>query len=169
VLGQYQLATPGVGGGDNASIRLDDENEPQPDVTLIVQPGYGGRTVLSADDYLEGSPELIAEVAASSVSLDLNARLRAYERNKVLEYVVWRVEDEAVDWFILRRGKYRPLPAGPDGVVRSVTFPGLWMDVGALVRDDRPALLAALNRGLASAEHAAFVARLRAAPKPPKG
>lgn len=104
-----------------------------------------------------------------SANLDLNARLRAYERNKVLDYVVWRVEDEAVDWFVLRRGKYRPLAPDADGIVRSGVYPGLWVDVTALVRDDGTALLAALNRGLASPEHAAFVERLRAAHKPPKG
>jgi hypothetical protein len=33
-LAQYQAATPGVRGSDNATLRLDLRNEPQPDVIL---------------------------------------------------------------------------------------------------------------------------------------
>src|SRR5262245_55052697 len=90
-LGVYQAATPGVQAADNASIRLDMDNEPQPDVAMIVLPTHGGRVRISEDDYVEGAPELVAEVAASSTSIDLNTKLRVYRRNQVQEYIVWRV------------------------------------------------------------------------------
>ncbi len=73
-LGVYKAATPGVGLADNATVRLDAENEPQPDALLRME--IGGQSQITADDYLEGAPELIVEVAASSASYDLHEKLR---------------------------------------------------------------------------------------------
>jgi Uma2 family endonuclease len=162
-LGVYGANTPGVGGGDNGTVRLDLENEPQPDAALIIEPSCGGQVQLSADDYVEGAPELVAEVAASSASIDLNTKLRAYRRNNVREYIVWRVLDRAVDWFVLRRGQYDRLPLSPDGLYRSEVFPGLWLDPAALTRSDPATVLQVVLQGVASPEHAAFVARLQQA------
>src|SRR5208337_5501936 len=67
-LGNYETDTPGVEAGDNASIRLDLDNEPQPDAFLIIRPERGGQARISEDDYIEGAPELVAEVASSSAS-----------------------------------------------------------------------------------------------------
>jgi hypothetical protein len=161
-MGHYRWATPGVLGGDNGSIRLDMDNMPQPDAFLMVLPSHGGRAHLSEDDYVERGPELIAEVAASSVSFDLNAKFHVYRRNEVQEYVVWRVEDQVIDWFVFQDGRYERLPLGPANVYRSVVFPGLWLDPVALIRDDAKSLLNVINEGLAIPEHAAFVARLQA-------
>ena len=166
-LGCYRAGTPGVRGGDNGTVRLDLENEPQPDAALIVEPGCGGKVKLSADDYIEGSPDLVAEVAASTASLDLNAKLRVYLRHQVGEYLVWRVFDQAIDWFILRPGRYERLAPGPDGVYRSETFPGLWLDASALVGGDLATVLRVVQQGMASPEHSAFIARLKAAPGTP--
>jgi Uma2 family endonuclease len=160
-IGTYAAGTPGLGAGDNGSIRLDLDNEPQPDVFLIIEPEHGGRVVISEDDYVEGAPDLAAEVAASSVSYDLGKKLRVYRRNGVREYVVWRVQDRAVDWFVLRDGDYEPLALGVDGLLRSEVFPGLWLDSAALLRGDLATVLAVVQRGLASPEHADFAARLR--------
>jgi Uma2 family endonuclease len=167
-LGVYEANTPGTQGGDNASVRLDLDNEPQPDATLIIDPARGGRVRLSADDYVEGAPELVAEVSASSASIDRNTKLRVYRRNGVQEYLVWRVLQDAVDWFVLHQGQYEPLAAGPDGLLRSEVFPGLWLDPAALVRGDLAEVLRVLQQGLDSPEHGAFVARLgQAAPGTP--
>ena len=76
---------------DNSTVRLDLDNEPQPDALLLIDPARGGQVRFSPDDYIEGSPELVAEVASSSVSYDLHAKLHVYRRNGVREYVVWRV------------------------------------------------------------------------------
>jgi Uma2 family endonuclease len=165
-LGFYKVATPGVKGGDNTSTRLDLDNEPQPDVVLLIDPAKGGRVRLSPDGYIEDAPELVAEVASSSASYDLNDKLKVYRRNGVREYIVWRVRDRQIDWFVLKRGKYLRLRLDKSGVYRSQIFPGLWLDPAALVREDNATLYATLQRGLASPEHAAFVARLNPEPKP---
>ena len=111
-------------GGDNATLRLDLDNEPQPDGYLRLLPECGGQARL-VDGYVTGAPELIVEIAASSASYDLHEKLNAYRRNGVREYVVWRVWDQAVDWFVLRGGRFEPLAAsrwnlserGPSGAL----------------------------------------------------
>jgi Uma2 family endonuclease len=157
----YSSLTPGTQGGDNGSIRLDLENMPQPDLFLIISPSHGGRVRISEDDYVEGAPELIVEIASSSASYDLHEKSRVYRRNGVSEYVVWRTRDAAIDWFALREGRYEPLARGEDGTYRSEVFPGLWLDPDALVRSDHARVLAVVQQGAATPEHAAFVERLR--------
>ena len=160
-LANYRSATPGIMIADNSSTRLDLDNEPQPDAILLLDPAKGGQARIAPDDYVEGAPELVAEVASSSVSYDLDVKLKVYRRNGVREYIVWRVLDGQIDWFTLRDGQYLPLSVDDSGIYKSEVFPGLWLDPAALVRDDTPAVTAALNRGLASSEHADFLARLR--------
>jgi Uma2 family endonuclease len=162
-LAVYKASTPGTDAGDNSTVRLDTDNEPQPDAALIVRPEHGGRVTFDADGYLNGSPDLVAEISASTASIDLNSKLNVYRRNQVQEYVVWRVYDAAVDWFVFRAGQFAPLVPDPaDGLLKSETFPGLWLDATALVRRDLAAVLAAVTRGLASPEHAAFARQLAA-------
>jgi hypothetical protein len=165
-LGVYRANTPGVRGADNATVRLDLDNEPQPDAFLFIEPALGGQAQVSPDGYLVGAPEWVGEVAASSVSIDLNTKLRIYHRNGVREYLVWRVQDLAIDWFILRQSTYVPLPLNAAGHYQSEVFPGLWLDPGALTRFDLAAVLQVLQQGLASPEHATFVAKLQQARKP---
>jgi Uma2 family endonuclease len=162
-LGSYETDTPGVEAGDNGSIRLDLDNEPQPDAYLIIRPECGGQARISADDYIEGAPELVGEVSSSSVSYDLGKKLNVFRRNGVLEYVVWRVLDRQVDWFVNRDGRFELMPPSADGILRSTVFPGLWLDPNALVRGDKAMVKQVLQQGLDSAEHADFVARLERA------
>jgi Uma2 family endonuclease len=159
-LGLYSARTPGVEGGDNASLRLDMDNEPQPDGFLMIFPAHGGQARIDDEDYVVGGPELVAEVASSSASYDLHAKFHMYRRNGVREYIAWRVRDQAIDWFVLREGRYEPLAPGPNGLYRSDVFPGLRLDPAALLRGDMATVLRVLEQGLASAEHEAFVARL---------
>src|SRR5436189_5611344 len=70
----YEGNTPGVESGDNTTILLGDEGEPQPDLFLRILPEYGGQSRTTADDYVEGAPELIAEIAHSSQAIDLHAK-----------------------------------------------------------------------------------------------
>ena len=158
----YCAVTPGVQAADNATIRLDLDNEPQPDALLRVEPESGGRSRLSADDYVEGSPELIVEVAASSASHDLHDKMRAYRRNGVQEYLVWRVYEKQFDWFVLSDDVYKPLTPDASGLFHSQIFPGLRLAVEALLAGDVADVLAALQTGVGTPEHAAFVERLRA-------
>jgi hypothetical protein len=162
LLGNYATATPGTDTASNGSIRLDMDNMPQPDGFLLILPSHGGRAQISEDDYVERGPELVAEVAASTVSFDLHTRLPVYRRNEVQEYIVWRVEDQAVDWFVLRDQRYERLLLGPGDIYRSEVFPGLWVDPVALVREDMQRVTEILSQGLATPEHATFVAQLQA-------
>ncbi|AFY69974.1 protein of unknown function DUF820 [Thalassoporum mexicanum PCC 7367] len=160
-LGTYQAATPGIDCFDNATVRLDADNEPQPDALLRIE--QGGQSQISADDYIEGAPELIVEIAASSVSIDLHAKLNVYRRNQVQEYLVWRVYDGAIDWFRLHRGRYEQLAIAADqaeGMICSAVFPGLWLDSIALLAGDMAKVLIALQQGLATTEHQAFTQQL---------
>jgi Uma2 family endonuclease len=159
-LGVYRAGTPGVEGGDNPTLRLDLDNEPQPDAFLRILPEYGGQSHQSGK-YVGGAPELIVEVAASSASYDLHDKLHAYRRNEVREYVVWRVWDRAIDWFVLRDDRYQRLQLDAEGQYQSEIFPGLWLAPAALLRSDLAQVLAVLQQGLASPEHAEFVNRLQ--------
>jgi Uma2 family endonuclease len=159
-LALYESYTPGVIVGDNSTARLDLDNEPQPDALLMIAPECGGQARISEDDYVEGAPELVAEVASSSASFDRHTKLHVYRRNGVLEYLLWRTLDKDFDWFVLYEGEYKRIPPDADGIVRSHIFPGLWLDVPALLRGDLAAVLSVLQRGLATSEHADFVKRL---------
>jgi Uma2 family endonuclease len=167
-LGNYSAYTPGVDGGNSCHIRMDRNNMPQPDGILFIRPECGSQVRIDADDYLDGAPDLIGEVAATGASLELHDKLVVYRRNDVREYIVWRVFDRQIDWFVLRAEGYVKLTAGDDGVLRSTNFPGLWLDPGALLREDHETLLAVLRRGRETPEHAAFVEELRRARVEPK-
>ncbi len=159
-LGMYSVATPGVDVGNNATVRLDPDNEVQPDALLRLEPATGGRSSISTDDFVEGPPELIVEIAASSAAYDMHDKLKVYRRNGVQEYLVWQVYDKRLDWFRLSEGEYLPLTPDESGVIRSQVFPGLVLAVAALLEGDLAKVLAELQKGLATAEHAAFVERL---------
>lgn len=160
VIGNYWVATPGVVASDNSSLRLDLGNLPQPDTYLRILPGYGGRTRRSPEGYIEGAPELVAEVAASSASYDLHEKLEAYRRNGVDEYLVWQTYENQLAWFVLHGGRYQELSARSDGVLCSEAFPGLWLDAAALLRSDLPSVKDVVDQGIRSPEHAAFAAKL---------
>lgn len=134
---------------------------PQPDAHLRIQEEYGGRSHLDENGYLVGGPELVAEVAASSASHDLSDKFQAYQRNQVQEYIVWRVFDKAVDWFLLQHDSY--ITNEPkDGILQSRIFPGLWLDPAALIRRDMERVLEVLREGMAVPEYAEFVERIKA-------
>ncbi len=116
-LGVYRAATVGIGLADNTTVRLDLDNEPQPDALLRIETDFGGQSRISLDDYVEGAPELIVEIASSSASYDLHDKLKAYRRNGVQEYIVWRVIDRQLDWFHLQAGEYIPCQPDESGVI----------------------------------------------------
>ncbi len=160
-LGTYRLATPGVEVLHNATAILGEESEPQPDLGLRVLPEYGGRSRTTEDDYVEGPPELLAEIAHSSRAIDMNQKRDDYQQAGVLEYLVLCVEERELHWFHFpSRRMIRP---DRKGVARSRVFPGLWIDVAALLERDGSRLAAAVQRGLAAPAHAAFVRRLEKA------
>jgi Uma2 family endonuclease len=152
-LGMYKIVTPKVELGDNPTVRLDLDNSPQPDAVLLID---GGQARISSDDYVEGAPELVVEIAASSAAYDLYDKKRAYRRNGVREYLVWRVYDKQLDWFSLEAGKYIKLEPDNEGIMRSQVFPGLWLATSQLLSGKMNEVLAVLQQGLDSAEHQEF-------------
>jgi len=157
-LGVYKAATPGIGLADNATVLIDTDNEPQPDALLRIE--TGGQSRINKDDYVEGAPELIVEIAASSASYDLHEKLKVYRRNQVQEYLIWRVYDYQFDWFRLQQGEYIQLQPNADNIICSQIFPGLWLDKTALLGGDLGKVLTVVQQGLASPEHENFISKL---------
>jgi len=157
-LGFYKAFTPNLQLGDNCTVRLDLDNEPQPDALLRIE--VGGQSTISQDDYVEGAPELIVEIAASTVSIDFNQKLKVYRRNGVKEYLVWRVLDSEFDWFRLNAGEYIKVEPDSNGIIYSQVFPGLWLDKAALLAGNLAKVLEVLQQGLASQSHQDFVQQL---------
>lgn len=157
-LGVYSTATPGVDGADNATTRLDIDNEPQPDVLL--RRVEGGASYISEDGYVEGAPELVAEIAASSAAIDLGTKKNVYRRNGVQEYLVWQTFDNQLSWFRLQDEDYALIEPDNDGIIRSTVFPGLWLSVPDLLDGNMIAVLNVLQMGLSTIEHQAFVTSL---------
>ena len=157
----YRRATPGTRHMGGATAILSDEDEPQPDGGLWIV----GR---NADDYLEGIPELLFEVADATEQTDRTVKRRVYERRGVPEYLLVLARRDAV-WWLVRddEGVFVRMPPDEDGLLRSRLFPGLRLDAAALFDEDGAAVFAALDRGLGSPEHAAFRTTLADTPDPP--
>jgi Uma2 family endonuclease len=158
----YRIGTPGTVVADNSTTQLEPRNVPQPDAALYVAPAFGGTVTISEDGYIQGAPELVVEIATTSASYDLGPKMTGYARNGVREYIVLRTHDAALDWFVLRNAAYDSLAPASDGIHRSESFPGLWLDAAALIAGDMARVNAVLQQGLQSPEHARFVADLQA-------
>jgi hypothetical protein len=161
VFGLYEAATPGVEAAGSATIILSEESEPQPDVTLRLTQASGGRSRVNDGNYVEGPPELLAEVAYSSRAIDMNQKREDYQQPGVLEYLVLCVEEQELHWFAFEKGKM--IRASRDGIARSRVFPGLWVDVQALLAQNTPRLIEVVQQGIASRPHASYLQRLERA------
>ena len=157
------MCTPGLEAASNCSLRLDHDNETQPDLVLRL-PTTLGHSWVSADDFLEGAPELVVDVVATRASYALHQKLHVYRRRGVAEYLVHRVDDGVVDWFVLRDGAYERQEPDARGQLHSTVFPGLSLDLAALLRGDLLGLRAVVEAAVAAAgpSHAALVHKLRA-------
>lgn len=140
-LAAYVAAHPDVLMSGPGTVILDGDNEPEPDAVLMFRPEAGGQAYLSEKDYIVGAPELVIEISASSVSVDLGDKMRAYRRNGVREYIVWSTYDEQIRWFVLRGGDFELLEPDGTGVVHSSVFEGLRLHVPALLRGDLAVVL----------------------------
>jgi Uma2 family endonuclease len=161
-LSYYQEYTPGVEVLDNTSTVLDVKGEPQPDAQLRILSECGGQT--QADRrFVRGVPELVVEVSQATRYTDRGPKFDAYERAGVPEYIVRALDPDELLWFVLRDGKLVELAADSDGLYRSRVFPGLWLDPQAMIAGNTRRLREVLDRGLATDEHASFIARLAAA------
>jgi Uma2 family endonuclease len=156
----YSAGLRSVRHSANSTVRLGADDVPQPDAFLRILPEYGGRSRLDEKGYIQGPPELVAEIAASSANLDARQKRESYRRCEIPEYLLWRTEDRQINWWYLHEDEYVPLPQS-DGVLRSRVFPGLWLDVRAALARDGAGLIAKLNEGMRSDEYLRFVERLR--------
>lgn len=159
-LANYQMNTLGLDLLDNITYIANETYEPQPDTVLRIEEEYGGKSWVNEDDYLEGSPELIVEIASSSASYDLHDKLEIYQEKQVQEYIVWRVLDEQIDWFSLENGKYQKLNADENGIIESKLFKGLRINISALLEDDLKKVLRDLQSGLQSEVYKKFAKQL---------
>jgi Uma2 family endonuclease len=168
-LDHYQRFTPGVEGGDGVTVKLNLEGEPQPDHILLIPRELGGQIGVDIGGYYTGAPDLVVEIARSSRLHDLTQKKADYQRAGVLEYLVFTLDPERVHWFIRGARRFAVLHPDSDGIYRSKAFPGLWLDPGAIFAQERAQRDAILEQGIATPEHAAFVAKLakaRAGRKP---
>ena len=156
----YDEATPGCQAGVDCTWKMGPKDVPQPDLFLRILPEYGGQSRVE-QPYAAGAPELIVEVSGSSLSRDLGVKLELYRRVGVLEYVTVLLEQEKVTWRRLSRGRYLEIKPDGDGLLRSRVFGGLWLDPAALWSRKR-SVRTAVEKGLRSLEHTAFVRRLAA-------
>ncbi len=163
-LGIYEDATPGVEAYDNATTIMGDESEPQPDACLLIVPEKGGQARFTDEDYLEGAPEFIGEIASSSESFDLHSKKRDYERAGVKEYLVYASRQKKIHWFILGASGFEELALSADGYFHSRVFPGLWLDPQAFTVLDGNRLMGCLTLGLSTTEHGEFVLQLNRLP-----
>ena len=147
---------------DNAALRLDNENEFQPDALLRLPTGRGGRSRVTEDEYLAGAPELEVAVAASTAAIDAHAKKQVYARSGVQEYVLVMALEEEIEWWVLREGVYELLAEDEDGIVKSEVFPGLWLKADAFWDEDLAQVLAVLQEGISSDAHRVFVEQLSA-------
>jgi Uma2 family endonuclease len=159
-LGLYFMSTKGVQLLDNTTFIVNEHHEPQPDCVLRIEEGCGGKSWINDDDYLEGSPELTVEIAASTASYDLHDKLEMYEQKSVQEYIMWRVLDNQIDWFSLENGKYQRLSADDRGIIESKVFSGLRLNIKAMLNDDLTQVLQDLQSGITSKSHKEFVKNL---------
>jgi Uma2 family endonuclease len=160
-LSQYHFSTPGTDAFDNTTTIIDDANEYQPDLQLIIRPEYGGQGV-ALDKYVQGAPQLVVEVAATSAAYDLFEKFEVYQQAGVSEYLVVLAREQEVRWFVSREGKFQTLQPDANGVLKSPMFPGLWLDAKSLFEDHPAGLSTTLQAGLADPAHAEFVRQLAA-------
>lgn len=161
-LATYAFSTPGVRSGGPGTIRgTGKKSSPEPDAILRIMPEYGGRALSDSKGYLIRGPELILEISNTTTQIDLGPKLRIHQADGVPEYFVWRTRHQVIDWFQLERGEYVPLVPDADGILKSRVFPGLWLDPNAMIAGDMAKVLAVVQHGIASPEHAKFVEKLR--------
>lgn len=160
-LAVYKLATPGCQGANNTTWLMGRSSAPQPDVSLRILPEYGGQS-RKKGRYASGAPEFLTEVCVSSTAYDLHQKLEVYEEAGVKEYLAVLVREQEVRWHRLVRRRFKVVAAPADGVYCSAVFPGLWLDSVALLANDTPRVMAVLQEGINTPEHAEFVQRLAA-------
>ncbi len=101
----------------------------QPDLLFIRRDRLG---IYESGSIVEGAPDLVIEVLSPSTRMvDLVPKAALYARGGVSEYWVADPDEHSLVVYVLREGRYEPVPAEA-GKVRSFALPGLVVDLGAL-------------------------------------
>lgn len=79
----------------------------------------------------------------------------------VTEYLVLLTYEQEVRWFSFAQGETVQLEPNADGVLQSRVLPGLQLEPARFWQGNLTGVIEGLRRGLATSEHAAFVARLQ--------
>lgn len=153
----YSLATPGCRPAVEGTWLMGEGQVPQPDATLRILPEYGGQSRVEGL-FPAGAPELVVEISISSRSRDFGTKKRLYERMGVREYLIVVPRIRELVGFGLAPSGF--VPADTADGFRSAVFPGLWLDTNSLWALDLTGMNAVLQQGIASPEHAEFVAKL---------
>ena len=160
-IGHYVVATEGLKATSDTSVQFGPQDMPQPDVVVRIKEQYGGKSHL-VDGMLHGVPEFLIEVAASSAAYDLYVKKQLYAAQGVQEYLVHAVHERKFVWFSLESGAYSELLPAKNGVIRSLVFPGLWLDTKAMLANNWPKILETLRHGMATEEYREFAVKLKA-------
>ncbi len=131
---------------------------PQPDIALRLLPEFGGKSRISGK-LLTGPAELAAEVSHASRSFDLRPKLDLYRKTGVTEYLVVLLDEQRLEWRVLEGQSYRPIHSNASGVLKSIVFPGLWINEPAYWENDAGAMITTLEDGLQSDECREFLRR----------
>jgi Uma2 family endonuclease len=143
-LGFHTVRAADVEAAARSTVFLSETSEVQPDACLIRLEAGGPR--LPPDGYLEGPPQLVLEVAKRAADYDLGAKLELYRRTGVLEYVIWRTLDGAIDWLRLSGDRYERLAPDERGGIQSEVFPGLRLNVSRMLAGDMAGVLKELEQ-----------------------
>lgn len=163
--GLYALKTPGVTASVATTVRLDNENEYQPDGHMRIDVSKGGRTQALNDKFVAGGPEFVFEISNTTLEMDLHEKFKVYERNGVLEYLVWQVNEEKIELFQLKNGRFYAAKPDAKKILRSKVMPGFWLDTAALLKGKDASVLATLEAGLRDPSHLEFVKHLSGSAK----
>jgi hypothetical protein len=145
-IGHYAMHHPTLVGSDNATVRLNADNDPQPDLCLL---RINGQTHFDNDGYIIGAPEMIVEIAGSSASYDFTEKRDVYEAAGVGEYLVFETIEGRIAWWRSETGRFAEI-LPEDGIYKSVLFPGLWLDAEALRSANPLKLIQTLQQGIES-------------------
>src|SRR5258708_15686946 len=150
----YSAHTPRTEVGSNATCDLMG-SMPQPDAFLLIVGANPQKK------FVDVAPELVVEICETSTDYDYGPKLDLYRRAGVKEYITVDTMHGWLVWRILVDRDYQHLAADDEGVLRSPTFPGLWLDPEHVWLADSIPMIELLPPGIAAPEHAAFVASLR--------
>ena len=155
----YAEDTPGCSVGSNATCKMVRQS-PQPDVHLRLTEDFGGNSNLS-EGLITGALELVAEICVTSMEIDFGPKLALYQGAGVREYITVETLQPRIVWRVLVDGSYREIQPDGEGILRSQSFPGLWLDTAGFWAWDRGRMHETLNLGLDSSAHREFVEYLK--------